>query len=100
MSVVVVSRVLNPGSGPAAVATRSRVNDVMQNLGYHPRTAARELKYGPPTTRGLLLADVSNPFFARVADQVVQEAHSRGIEVLLMTTQEDITSWSRSVCPH
>lgn len=100
MSVAVVSRVLNPGSGPAAVATRSRVNDVMQNLGYHPRTAARELKYGPPTTLGLLLADVSNPFFARVADQVVQEAHSRGIEVLLMTTQEDITSWSRSVCPH
>ena len=48
VSVAVVSRVLNPGSGPVAVATRSRVNDVMQNLGYHPRTAARELKYGPP----------------------------------------------------
>ena len=40
-------------------------------------------------TLGLLLADVSNPFFARLADQVVQEAHSRGIQVLLMTTQED-----------
>lgn len=62
VSVAVVSRVLNPGSGPVAAATRSRVNDVMKNLGYHPRTAARELKYGPPTTLGLLLADVSNPF--------------------------------------
>ena len=61
----------------------------MQSLGYHPRTAARELKFGPPTTLGLLLADVSNPFFARLADQVVQEAHARGIQVLLMTTQED-----------
>ena len=61
----------------------------METLGYHPRTAARELKHGPPTTLGLLLADVSNPFFARLADQVVQEAHSRGIQVLLMTTQED-----------
>ena len=89
VSVAVVSRVLNPGSGPVAAATRSRVNDVMQTLGYHPRTAARELKHGPPTTLGLLLADVSNPFFARLADQVVQEAHSRGIQVLLMTTQED-----------
>ena len=89
VSVAVVSRVLNPGSGPVAAATRGRVSDVMENLGYHPRTAARELKHGPPTTLGLLLADVSNPFFARLADQVVQEAHSRGIQVLLMTTQED-----------
>ena len=47
------------------------------------------MKHGPPTTLGLLLADVSNPFFARLADQVVQEAHARGIQVLLMTTQED-----------
>lgn len=89
VSVAVVSRVLNPGSGPVAAATRGRVSDVMESLGYHPRTAARELKHGPPTTLGLLLADVSNPFFARLADQVVQEAHSRGIQVLLMTTQED-----------
>lgn len=89
VSVAVVSRVLNPGSGPVAAATRGRVNDVMQSLGYHPRTAARELKHGPATTLGLLLADVSNPFFARLADHVVQEAHARGIQVLLMTTQED-----------
>ena len=89
VSVAVVSRVLNPGSGPVAAATRDRVHEVMETLGYHPRTAARELKHGPPTTLGLLLADVSNPFFARLADQVVQEAHSRGIQVLLMTTQED-----------
>lgn len=89
VSVAVVSRVLNPGSGPVAALTRSKVNEVMENLGYHPRTAARELKHGPPTTLGLLLADVSNPFFARLADQVVQEAHARGIQVLLMTTQED-----------
>ena len=89
VSVAVVSRVLNPGSGPVAAATRGRVSEVMETLGYHPRTAARELKHGPPTTLGLLLADVSNPFFARLADQVVQEAHSRGIQVLLMTTQED-----------
>lgn len=89
VSVAVVSRVLNPGSGPVAAVTRGRVHEVMNTLGYHPRTAARELKHGPPTTLGLLLADVSNPFFARLADQVVQEAHSRGIQVLLMTTQED-----------
>ncbi len=89
VSVAVVSRVLNPGSGSVAPTTRSHVNDVIERLGYYPRTAARELKHGSPTTLGLLLADVSNPFFARLADRVVQEAHARGTQVLLMTTQED-----------
>lgn len=89
VSVAVVSRVLNPGSGPVAPLTREHVLKVIEDLGYHPRTAARELKHQPPTTLGLLLADVANPFFARLADHVVQEADARGIQVLLMTTQED-----------
>ncbi len=89
VSVAVVSRVLNPGSGPVAPLTREQVLKVIDDLGYHPRTAARELKHQPPTTLGLLLADVANPFFARLADHVVNEADARGIQVLLMTTQED-----------
>lgn len=89
VSVAVVSRVLNPGTGPVAPLTREQVLKVIEDLGYHPRTAARELKHNPPTTLGLLLADVANPFFARLADHIVQEADARGIQVLLMTTQED-----------
>lgn len=89
VSVAVVSRVLNPGTGPVAPLTREQVLKVIEDLGYHPRTAARELKHSPPTTLGLLLADVANPFFARLADHIVQEADARGIQVLLMTTQED-----------
>ncbi len=89
VSVAVVSRVLNPGTGPVAPLTREQVLKVIEDLGYHPRTAARELKHSPPTTLGLLLADVANPFFARLADHIVLEADARGIQVLLMTTQED-----------
>lgn len=89
VSVAVVSRVLNPGTGPVAPLTREQVLKVIEDLSYHPRTAARELKHSPPTTLGLLLADVANPFFARLADHIVQEADARGIQVLLMTTQED-----------
>lgn len=89
VSVAVVSRVLNPGSGPVAPLTLERVVKVIDDLGYHPRTAARELKHHTPTTLGLLLADVANPFFASLANHVVTEADARGIQVLLMTTQED-----------
>ncbi len=89
MSIAVVSRVLNKGSGPVAEATRERVVASMARLNYRPRTAARELKARPQTTLGLLLADVTNPFFARLADHVVRDARSRGVSVILMTTQED-----------
>lgn len=89
VSIAVVSRVLNEGSGPVAPATRERVLDVMQRLSYSPHSAARELKSNPATTIGLVLADVTNPFFASLADAVVREARARGVQVLLTTTQED-----------
>lgn len=89
VSIAVVSRVLNDGSGPVSPVTRERVMRVMTELSYRPRVAARELKSGPTTTIGLLLADVTNPFFASLADSVVREARSRSVQVVLMTTQED-----------
>ncbi len=89
VSVSVVSRVLNPDSGPVAPATRQQVVRVIDELGYRPRAAARELSAGQALTVGLVVADLSNPFFARLADRIVWEARSHGVQILLMTTQED-----------
>ena len=89
MSVAVVSRVMNDGTGPVAAATRTRVVSAIDRLGYRPRAAARELQLGATTTIGLLLADLTNPFFARLADRVVQQARAKGVQILLATTQED-----------
>lgn len=88
VSVAVVSRVLND-TGPVAATTRAKVVEVMDNLAYRPRQAARELQNGGTSTIGLVLADLTNPFFARLADRVVWEARARGVHVLLLTTQED-----------
>jgi LacI family transcriptional regulator len=89
VSVAVVSRVLNDGTGPVAPTTRARVVDVIERLGYQPRAAARELQQHSITTIGLMLTDLANPFFARLADRVVWEARARGVHVVLLTTQED-----------
>ena len=88
VSVSVVSRVLNDGSGPVAVATREKVVAAIAELGFRPRAAARELN-GAGLTIGLMLADLTNPFFARLADRIVWEARGRGVQVVLTTTQED-----------
>jgi len=89
VSVAVVSRVLNDGTGPVAPQTRARVVDVIERLGYQPRAAARELQQQSTTTIGLMLTDLANPFFARLADRVVWEARARGVHVVLLTTRED-----------
>ena len=36
-----------------------------------------------------MVTDLSDPFFARLADRIVWEARSHGVQVVLMTTQED-----------
>jgi LacI family transcriptional regulator len=89
VSVAVVSRVLNDGTGPVASQTRAKVVEAIERLGYQPRAAARDLQKGATSTMGLMLADLSNPFFARLADRVVWEARARGIHVILLTIQED-----------
>ena len=89
VSVSVVSRVLNPDSGPVAPAKREQVLRVIAELGYRPRAAARELSAGHALTVGLVVADLANPFFAQLADRVVWEARGHGVQVVVMTTQED-----------
>lgn len=88
VSVSVVSRVLN-GTGPVAPGKRAQVLEAIEDLAYRPRAAARELSQGHSDTIGLLLADLTNPFFARLADRVVAEARARDLQILVMTTQED-----------
>jgi LacI family transcriptional regulator len=87
VSVAVVSRVLNDGT--VAPSTKAKVVATMERLGYQPRAAARELQQRATTTIGLVLTDLANPFFARLANRVVWEARARGSHVLLFTTQED-----------
>lgn len=89
VSIAVVSRVINANTGPVASQTRARVVEVIERLSYRPRAAARELQQQSSATIGLLLADLTNPFFARLADRVVWEARARGVHVVLLTNQED-----------
>jgi LacI family transcriptional regulator len=89
VSVSVVSRVLNPESGPVAPAKRETVLRVIEELAYRPRAAARELSVGSTPTVGLVVADLANPFFAQLADRIVWEARGHGVQVMVMTTQED-----------
>ncbi len=73
-----VSLVLSgKGEGRVAPATATAVREAAAALGYRPNLAARSLKTGAARAVGLVVPDVTNPFFGRVL-RGAQRAAARG----------------------
>ena len=69
-STAVVSYVVNDGPRPVAAATRERVRAAITELGYRPNAVARALRAQQTQTIGMLVPDISNPFFAELSQAV------------------------------
>ena len=83
VSSAVVSYVVNNGPRPVAAATRARVLDAIDKLGYRPNAAARSLIMGRSDLVGLIVPDVRNPYFAALAQAVEVEARAQGVNLVL-----------------
>ena len=84
-----VSRVVNnePRVRPE---TADRVRQAVRDLGFSRNYIARSLKHGVSSaTIGLVIADVSNPFFAAIARAVEEVARERGHLLVTTSTDED-----------
>ena len=88
-SVAVVSYVINNGPRPVAEATRQRVLAAIEQTGYRPNDIARALASGSTQTYGLVVPDISNPFFATLARALQQEAFNHGRVLLLGDAGDD-----------
>lgn len=73
VSVATVSRALNR-SGYVKEETRKKINKAIKDLNYRPNETARTLYKRKSKMIGLLLPDISNPFFTVVARGVEDEA--------------------------
>ncbi|MFI5683087.1 LacI family DNA-binding transcriptional regulator [Streptomyces sp. NPDC051636] len=89
VSAKTVSRVLN-GEGPVAAETRERVMEAVQRLGFRPNLMARHMRLGKSDTAiGLIVPDMSNPFFATVASGIESVTHGRGLTLLVGSSAQD-----------
>ncbi len=82
VSVATVSRVIN-NSPKASDASRQSVNSAMEQLNYHPNANARALAQQATETLGLVVGDVSDPFFGAVAKAVEHVAYHTGNFLLI-----------------
>jgi LacI family transcriptional regulator len=82
VSISTVSYVLN-NSGPVGASRRARVLDAVRVLNYTPNESARSLKRRSTSTIGLVVPDLTNQFFAAVAEGVERAAAERDVLVVL-----------------
>lgn len=87
VSTATVSRVIN-GTGRVSDATRQRVMAVIAALGYQPNDIARTLTTKQSKMIGLVISDITNPFYPAVARGVQDVCHAAGYNVLLCNTDE------------
>ncbi|MCA0307114.1 MAG: LacI family transcriptional regulator [Actinobacteria bacterium] len=83
VSSAVVSYVVNNGPRPVADATRARVLDAIDKLGYRPNAAARTLITGRSDLIGLVVPDIRNPYFAALAQAAETAARAHGVNLVL-----------------
>jgi LacI family transcriptional regulator len=68
--------------------TRARVEAAMEQLGFIPNASARQLRAGRSRCLGLVVLDVTNPFFTEVARGVEDYAQAEGYAVILCNSDE------------
>ncbi|APG84755.1 LacI family DNA-binding transcriptional regulator [Sinorhizobium americanum] len=68
---------------------RIRVEEAIQELGYQPNSLGRSLRLNKTDLIGLVIPDITNPFFAELAKHVEMLASSEGYSVLLANSHDD-----------
>jgi DNA-binding LacI/PurR family transcriptional regulator len=88
VSISTVSRTVH-GSGPVDPATAERVWRAIKELDYHPNTAAQSLVSGRSRMLGLVVSDITNPFFPELIRGFQDIALQNGYDVLVNSTNYD-----------
>ena len=85
VSIATVSRVLN-GTVPVAEETRRRVQAVIDKYHFSPNALARGLINRQSMMLGVMMPDITNPYFASMFREIESAAHANGYSVFLCNT--------------
>ena len=89
VTVTTVSRILN-NRGSISENTRKKVYAIMEELNYQPNELARALFRKKSNIIGLIIPNVSHPFFAELSNYIESYAYKNGYKVLLCNSYSDI----------
>lgn len=88
VSIATVSTALN-GTGPVSEKTARRIWDAVEAVGYAPNGIARSLRLGKTKLIGLVVSEITNPFFGALTLAIEKAAHAQGYAVIVCNSNED-----------
>ena len=89
VSVGTVSNVLNDSNAVSSLLQR-RVQQAMRDLSYHPNNHARSLKSRRSSVIGIVISDITNPFFPLVLRGVESIIVQHGYMLTIFNTDDDL----------
>lgn len=91
-SVSTVSRVLNRKAGKHRISGRTQelILRVAEEFKYRPNQLARSLRLKQTHAIGLIVPDISNPFFAYVTRSIQTSVHRMGYSLVVCDTDENL----------
>jgi LacI family transcriptional regulator len=96
VSTATVSRTINTPERVDPV-TAARVQRAIQDLNYFPDTHARTLVSGKSRILGLLVSDITNPFFPELIKGFGDVAVERGYDILIGSTNYSLARMAMSI---
>jgi LacI family transcriptional regulator len=90
VSKTLVSLVLNNKAEQWGISeeTRKKVVKKAEELNYHPNQMARGLRTGKSNIIGLVIADISNPFYAKISRTIEHEVAKSGYQLVVCSSDE------------
>jgi LacI family transcriptional regulator len=96
VSTATVSRTIN-GSSKVKPETAEKVWRVIHSMGYHPSSYAQALASGKSHLIGLIISDITNPFFPELVRSFEEISLKNGFDVIVANTGYDSSRTAHSV---
>ncbi|MEV4648569.1 LacI family DNA-binding transcriptional regulator [Saccharopolyspora sp. NPDC049357] len=77
------------GYGQVSQRVHEQVTAAARELGYQPNALARNMSTGRTQSLGVAIANIDDPFYARLTRGITDVARAEGLEVLVANTDED-----------
>jgi len=92
ISVTTVSFILNDKAKEKRIseALTKRVLDYVKKVGYKPNELAKSLRTGKTKILGLIIEDISNPFFGNIARLIESKVYEQGYRIIYCSTNNDV----------
>ena len=89
VSIATVSRVVNNSSHKVNSTTRKKVLKAIRELDYRPNALAKGLLMKKTMTIGIIIPDISNPYYAEIVRGIQDMADRYGYAIILLNTDRN-----------